>query len=78
MGEQPVNLGDMSNPIIRKWFVTDKDGVEHEIKTKADLEVILAQMTPEQYAMFQLRYRFAPIQNLTGIKDYTGNIRDLL
>lgn len=61
----------------RKLFVTDKDGVEHQIKTPADLEAIFAQMTPQQQEDWKTRYRFAPIGNLTGNKDYTGTNRDL-
>jgi hypothetical protein len=64
--------------IQRKLFVTDRDGVEHEIKTKADLEAIIAQMTPEEYEIWKDRYRFAPIYNRTGINNYTGTGRDLL
>ena len=68
----------MAMVIQRKLFVTDRDGVEHEIRTKADLQAILDQMTPEEYEEWKLRYRFAPIQNGTGIKDYTGTARNLL
>lgn len=68
----------MAMVIQRKLFVTDKDGVEHEIRTKADLDAIIAQMTPEEYENWKTQYRFAPILNRTGIKDYTGTGRDLL
>jgi len=68
----------MAMVIQRKLFVTDKDGVEHEIRTKADLEAIFAQMTDEEYEEWKTRYRFAPVFNRTGIKDYTGTGRDLL
>ena len=61
----------------RKLFVTDKDGVEHQIKTPADLQAIFDQMTPEQRADWMTRYRFSPIENLTGNKNYTGTNRDL-
>lgn len=64
-------------PIVRKLFVTDKNGVEVEIKTPDDLKKILAQMTPEEQQLWALRYRFAPIQNKTGNIDYTGTSRDL-
>ena len=67
-----------SEGVVRKWFVTDKDGVEHQIRNQADLDAIMAQMTPEQREIFLLGYRFAPIQNLTGIRDYTGTIKDLM
>lgn len=62
----------------RKLFVTDKNGVEHEIVTQKDLLDILAQMTPEQRKDWEARYRFAPIENLTGNPNYTGTGWDLL
>jgi hypothetical protein len=65
-------------PFHRKLFVTDKDGVEHEITSPVILERILAQMTPEQLEAWKARYRFAPIQNLTGNPNYMGTIRDIL
>jgi hypothetical protein len=68
----------MAMVIQRKLFVTDKDGVEHEIKTKADLQAIFDEMTPQEYEDWKTRYRFAPIQNGTGIKDYVGTSRDLM
>lgn len=64
--------------IRRVLFVTDRNGVEHEIKTKADLDAIIATMTPEEYQLWKDRYRFTPIYNRTGILDYTGTGRDLL
>ena len=67
-----------SGPIRRVLFITDRNGVEHEIKTHADLVRILAQMTPAELAAWQQRYRFTPITNNTGIADYTGTINDLL
>ena len=78
-----VNVGtygaswDSPHFATRKLFVTDKNGVEHEIRTQAELDAIIAQMTPQQYEDWKTRYRFAPVQNLTGNKDYTGTIRDL-
>ena len=61
----------------RKIFVRDKDGVEHEIRLKAQLDAIIAQMSPEQYETFKINYRFAPIINMTGNINYTGTERDL-
>ena len=60
----------------RRRFVTDKDGVEHEITCDADLEKIIAQMTPEEYEKFKAQYRFCSIQNLTGNPNYTGTRHD--
>ncbi len=80
----PVQPGSASpnNPesvttFHRKLFVTDKDGIEHEITTQAQLQAIIAQMTPEQFKEWQARYRFAPIQNLTGNINYTGTGLDI-
>lgn len=64
-------------PIIRRLFVTDRNGVEVEIKTDADLRRLLAEMTPEERRIWALRYRFAPIQNNTGNPNYMGTSRDL-
>ena len=61
----------------RRVFVTDKNGVEHEIRCKEDLEAIIAQMTPQELETFKTNYRFAPIQNLTGNMNYMGTERDL-
>ena len=68
----------MAMVIRRILYVTDKNGVEHEIKTKADLEAIFAQMTREEYEQWKENYRFCPITNRTGIKDYVGTARDLM
>lgn len=81
----PVIQGNGSptnNPLgetlfTRRVHITDKDGVEHEIVTEADLLAIIAQMTPEQRKDWETRYRFAPVQNLTGNPNYTGTSRDL-
>jgi len=84
----PINLGNSLNtpnlisegtyPFFnRKIFVTDKDGVEHEILSEADMQAIIAQMTPEQLEDFKARYRFSPIENLTKNQNYTGTNRDL-
>lgn len=62
----------------RRVFITDKNGVEHEIRTQQDMDVILAQMTPEERKDWEARYRFCPITNLTGNANYTGTLRDLL
>lgn len=64
-------------PIVRRWFVTDKNGNEIEIKSQSDLQRILDQMTPEEKKRFQDQYRFAPIHNATGNPDYTGTGRDV-
>ena len=71
------NAGQSNDPyggrhFHRRLFVTDKDGVEHEIVTERDLKRILDQMTPEQLEEWKTRYRFTPIQNLTGNPNYTG------
>lgn len=76
----PVPEGPDPEGIVhlnRKLFVTDKDGVEHEIKTMADLQAIIGQMTPEQFEDWKARYRFAPVENLTKNINYTGSRRDL-
>lgn len=77
-----AQVGSFQNPtgeavFRRKLFITDINGVEHEIKTKEDLDAIFAQMTPEQKSDWELRYRFSPILNRTGIKDYTGTNYDI-
>ena len=61
----------------RRLFVTDKDGIEREILTDADMQAILDQMTPQQLEEWKTRYRFAPIINLTGNPNYTGTFHDL-
>jgi hypothetical protein len=61
----------------RTLRVTDKDGVEHEIVVPEDLSRILAQMMPEELDRWKTNYRFTPVQNLTGNKNYTGTIYDL-
>lgn len=61
----------------RRLFVTDKNGVEHEIHSDADLKAILDQMTPEELETWKTRYRFTPITNLTGNPNYLGTSRDL-
>lgn len=63
--------------VRRRVFVTDRDGNEVEIKSPADLERVLAQMTPEELREWKNRYRFAPIENNTGNKDYSGTGRDV-
>ena len=68
----------MAMVIKRQLVVTDKDGVPHLIRTKADLQAILDQMTPEQFETWKTNYRFAPVWNRTGIKDYVGTSRDLM
>lgn len=61
----------------RRVFTTDKDGVEHEITSEAQLQAILDQMTPEQRKDWETRYRFASVINLTGLINYTGTGMDL-
>lgn len=65
-------------PITRTLVITDKYGIPRQIKTLQDLQQILNQMTPEELALFQARYRFTPIHNATGNINYTGTIKDLL
>jgi hypothetical protein len=65
-------------PIVRKYYLTDKDGVEHEIKSQEDLLRILNQMTPEQRKVYNDKYRFTPISNATGSSDYSGLLRDMM
>jgi len=73
----PTN-NPLGQPLFtRRLFVTDKDGIEREIVTEADLAAIIAQMTPEQRKDWETRYRFAPIENVTGNPNYTGTSRDL-
>lgn len=67
----------MALRVKRGWFVTDKNGVEHRITCKEDLQKILDEMTPEEKQTWQDNYRFCPVTNLTGNKDYTGTARDL-
>jgi hypothetical protein len=65
-------------PIVRKRYLTDKDGVEHEIMSKEDLQAILDQMTPEERKRWEIQYRFSPIETALGqFYDYTGTLRDL-
>jgi hypothetical protein len=65
-------------PIVRKKFITDKNGIEHEITSKADLQRILDQMTPEEFERWKTQYRFSPINvDLGNWTDYSGLLRDL-
>lgn len=68
---------DGASVIRRKLFITDKNGVEHEIKSSEDLQKILDEMTPAEVEVWKARYRFTPVTNKTGIKDYTGTANDL-
>ena len=70
--------GATSLGIVRKLFVTDKDGVEHAIRTQEDLDIIMAQMTPEQKKKWEDNYRFCPVRNGTGNKNYVGTGKDLM
>jgi len=65
-------------PIKRRLFITDKNGVEHEIFSQEQLQRILNEMTPQQRKQWEDNYRFCPITNRTGIPDYTGTSWDLL
>lgn len=79
----PNGFGDESGNNVpfpgmqRYLYLTDRDGVEHKINSPADLEKILAQMTPEELQRWKDQYRFAPVENDTGIQDYTGVPKDL-
>lgn len=72
----PPQTNDLTN-FHRRVFITDRNGVEHEIVTEQDLLDIVAQMTPEERKDWEARYRFAPVQNLTGNQDYTGTALDV-
>lgn len=77
-GVNPNNNEATPGWLHRKLYVTDKNGVEHEIKSFADLQKIIAQMTPQEFEDWKARYRFAPIQNQTGNPNYMGTIKDIL
>lgn len=65
-------------PIVRKRFLTDRNGVEHEITCKEDIQRILDQMTPEELERWKTQYRFSPIGvDLGNWVDYSGLLRDL-
>jgi hypothetical protein len=72
-----ADAGGQGPIIVRRYFVTDKDGIEREIRTSSDLQAILDQMTPEELETWKARYRFAPVQNNTGNPSYSGTWRDL-
>lgn len=63
---------------VRKLVITDKDGIEHQINDVHEFQKIWEQMTPEQQRTWQQNYRFTPVKNLTGFRDYTGTARDLM
>lgn len=75
-GGTPTNNPLGETLFTRRLYVTDKDGIEREIVTEADLLAIIAQMTPEQRKDWETRYRFAPVINLTGNPNYMGTSRD--
>jgi hypothetical protein len=77
LGGNGIFHADGTVALSRTLFVTDKDGVWHKISTMGDLERIWKEMTPQQLADWKTRYRFAPVNNATGIRDYTGSSRDL-
>lgn len=60
----------------RRVFITDKNGVEHQITSDEDMKFIIAQMTPQEFEDWKTRYRFTPITNLTGNPNYTGTFHD--
>jgi hypothetical protein len=60
----------------RHFYLTDRDGVEHEIRSNEDLMAILSTMTAEELALWMTRYRFVPITNSTKNPNYTGGARD--
>lgn len=60
----------------RHFFITDINGVEVEIKSQGDLLGVLAQMSPEQFEAWKLRYRFTPITK-SNPNSLSGSIRDL-
>lgn len=65
-------------PIVRKLFITDKNGVEHEIRSGNELRAFLDTLTPEERKQWETNYRFCPITNYTGNPYYTGTQRDVL
>ena len=73
--DQFVGTEDV-NALHRKLFVLDKAGNWIEMRTKADFDFVISQMTPDEFAIWQARYRFEPIQNNTGVIDYTGTQGD--
>ena len=77
LGGDGVFHPDGSVNLSRILFVTDKNGVWHKITTMCELERIWREMTPQQLADWKTRYRFAPVNNATGIRDYTGSSWDL-
>lgn len=68
---------DGSKAIIRAWFLRDKDGIEVRIDSPEKLQTILDQMSSEELERWKANLRFEPVRNGTGIKDYTGTLRDL-
>lgn len=67
-------------PIIRRWFVTDRDGVEVEITSKEVLQAIIDQMTPEEFERWKIQYRFVHVEFDEGFnrfQTYYGTLRDL-
>lgn len=79
-GESPDQADILlSSPVvIRRRFVTGRDGVETEIRSKEDLQEILAQMTDEELERFKAQYRFVAITSeLRDWYSYTGTLRDL-
>jgi hypothetical protein len=75
-GRTTLNAWDL--PLMRRVVtIADKDGVEHVITCKEDLQQILAQMTPQELETFKAQYRFSWIHNLTNNKNYVGTNRDI-
>lgn len=84
----PINIGvQIPNPIIadpealfikRVIVITGPDGNEILIRTKAEFDLLLDSMTPEQLEEWKKNYRFTPIRNYTGNPNYTGTMTDTL
>jgi hypothetical protein len=66
-------------PIIRNnvVIVTNKDGTQRVIASVSELQQWLATLSEDEVKLYNDKYRFEPIRNKTGIKGYTGTLRDL-
>lgn len=66
-------------PIIRRWYITDKDGKPVEITSNEILNDILSQMNQEEFKRWKDQYRFSPVHSDLGdFHIYYGTIRDIL
>jgi len=74
----PLERSARGAPVEVEAVITDAAGVEHQLRSKSDLDAFLATLTPEEVETWKVLYRFAPVHNRTGIKDYAGTIRDML